>query len=258
MYFCNLGSGSKGNSTYIQAKNSRILIDQGFSGKNLEERMSQVDLDPKEIQGIVITHEHSDHIKGAGILGRRYDIPVYITPKTLSQIKDGFFKKVDVKHYNSGDSFKIGDLELKAFHIPHDAHDPVGFVCFDGEKKLALATDIGDVRTAVTHFISDLDLLYLESNHDLEMLHNGPYPLYLQKRIASRVGHLSNAQSLDFLNKIKAYNPNLKHLVLSHLSEKNNHPDKVKKVFEDNATQNSENYTIEIAHQDRPGKVIEL
>lgn len=258
MYFCNLGSGSKGNSTFIQANNSQILIDQGFSGKNVVQRLHQRDIDPQGIEAIVISHEHSDHIKGAGIFARRFDIPVYITQDTASQVKPDFFKKVRLKYYRSGDDFRIGGIKLKAFHIPHDANDPVGFICSDGQSKLALATDIGDVRNAVTHFISDLDLLYLESNHDIEMLEKGPYPLYLQQRIKSRVGHLSNAQSLELLRKIKGQNPNLKYLVLSHLSENNNHPDKVKRLFEQDASENAENYRIEIAHQHKPGSLIEL
>ncbi|MCF7886182.1 MAG: MBL fold metallo-hydrolase [Candidatus Marinimicrobia bacterium] len=258
MYFCNLGSGSKGNSTFVQSNGSGILIDQGFSGKNLIERLSLVDINPKQIQAIVITHEHSDHIKGAGILARRLDIPVFITPDTARDLKAGFFKNVDLKHYNSGDQFQIDDLTLKAFHIPHDANDPVGIICSSGEKKIALATDIGDIRNAVTHFLQDLDLLLLESNHDREMLENGPYPLYLQQRIKSRVGHLSNAQSLQFLSRIKTQNTGLKHLVLGHLSEKNNTVDKVRELFEKDADQNSANYKIHITSQDRPHKIIEI
>ena len=258
MYFCNLGSGSKGNSTFIQSNGSGILIDQGFSGKNVVERLNKVDIDPKEVQAIVISHEHSDHIKGTGIFARRFDVPVYITKETASSIKDGFFKKVNLKYFNSGDDFRIGNLNLHAFHIPHDASDPVGFICSDGNKKVAIATDIGDVRNAVTHYVSDLDLLFLESNHDRDMLENGPYPLYLKQRIKSRVGHLSNRQSLEFLNIVRTQNPNLKHLILGHLSEKNNHIDRVKRLFDDNASQKAENYTIDIASQDKPQRIIEI
>ena len=258
MYFCNFGSGSKGNSTFIKAGDSSILIDQGFSGKEVERRMKEFDIDPRKILAIVVTHEHSDHTKGVGILARRYDIPVYITPKTKNALKEDFFKKVKLNFFQSGDRFGIGDVKIKTFHTPHDAVDPIGMVCSDGHKKIGLATDIGDVRNSVTHFLSDLDLLYLESNHDLEMLQKGPYPLFLKQRVKSRVGHLSNQQSLKFLKSIKSQNPELSYLILSHLSKKNNKPYQVKELFEEDATKNSEDYNIEVASQDRPTRVFKI
>ncbi len=257
MIFCNLGSGSKGNCTYIQNNGKALLIDQGFSLKNLTSRMDEVNLSPANVSAIILTHEHSDHIKGAGIFARRHKIPIYMTKKTFQAIDPKKLTKVKVEFFTSGDTLSLQNIKIKTFHLPHDAADPIGIVASSGGRRLGIVTDLGAVTQSVLHYISDLDLLFLEANHDMFMLLNGPYPLQVIQRIKSRVGHLSNEQSLDLFNRI-SHNGRLKYLVLGHLSEINNDAQIVRELFENTKTENTISYKIEIASQNSPGAVINI
>jgi len=257
MIFCNLGSGSKGNCTYIRHRQKALLIDQGFSLKNLLERMETSRIDGQSVGAIILTHEHSDHLKGVGIFARRFGVPVYITTKTIPFINPEYLNKVSVKTFISGDVLPIEDLSVKTFHIPHDAADPIGIVVSADQFKVAVVTDLGTVSESVLVHIADPDLLFLESNHDMTMLINGPYPLNLKQRIKSRVGHLSNEQSLNLLQRL-SHNGRLKHLILGHLSEINNHPAIVREFFEKNTAVPARGFQIDIADQYRPTAVIEL
>ena len=257
MIFCNLGSGSKGNCTYLSRNFGRaILIDQGFSLKNLTERMQSANLSPKEVTAIVVSHEHSDHIKGIGVFARHFQIPVFCTELTHRAIPADIIRKVQIVTFTAGDILEIDDIRLKTFTTPHDAADPIGFVAESGNIRIAVLTDLGTVNQSVLHHLSDLDLLFLESNHDMWMLMNGPYPLYLKHRIKGRVGHLSNEQSLDLFNRIKM-NGRFRHLILGHLSEINNDPAKVMELFEGGIVPKlrDRNILIEIANQHQPGNV---
>ncbi len=257
MIFCNLGSGSKGNCTYIQNSGKALLIDQGFSLKNLILRMEKVNLSPTDVSAIILTHEHSDHIKGAGIFARRYKTPIFMTKKTFQAIDPKKLTKVKVEFFTSGDTLSLEYIKIKTFHLPHDAADPIGIVASSGDKKLGIITDLGTVTQSVLHYISELDLLFLESNHDKFMLLNGPYPLQVIQRIKSRVGHLSNKQSLNLFNRI-SHNGRLKYLILGHLSETNNDAQIVRELFEKTKAENSISYKIEIASQNSPGTVINM
>jgi len=257
MIFCNLGSGSKGNCTYIRHKQKALLIDQGFSLKNLHARMETIAIDEHSVGAIILTHEHSDHLKGVGVFARYHKVPVYLTEQTLNVINPEFFHKVHVCPFRAGDEVTIEDFKVKTFHIPHDAIDPIGIVISAEQYKIAVVTDLGTVSESVLVQIADPDLLFLEANHDLTMLINGPYPLNLKQRIKSRVGHLSNEQSLMLLQRL-AGNGRLKHLILGHLSEINNHPSIVRELFEKNINTDLRRYQIEIADQYRPTSIIEL
>lgn len=257
MIFCNLGSGSRGNSTYIQADKGAILIDQGFSQKNLIHRMSFVDLSPEDITSIVLTHEHTDHSCGAANFAKRYGIPIYTTKKTLESLPPKVLHNSKVNLFSSGDTLVLENIELKTFHIPHDASDPIGLVATSGGIRLGIITDLGMVTQSILYHLSDLDLLFLESNHDRFMLLNGPYPLFLIQRIRSRVGHLSNNQALNLFKQLPC-NGRLKYLYIGHVSGKNNDPQTVREIFEKAINENFLSCQLEIASQDEPGKVIEL
>jgi len=257
MIFCNLGSGSKGNCSYIRNRQRALLIDQGFSLKNLLERLEASALDAHSVGAIILTHEHSDHLKGVGIFARRYAVPVYLTEQTLNVINPERLRKVTVCPFQAGDELAIEDLKVKTFHIPHDAIDPIGVLISAGQYKIAIVTDMGSVSESVLVQITEPDLLFLEANHDLAMLINGPYPLYLKQRIKSRVGHLSNEQSLSFLQRLST-NGHLKYLILGHLSEINNHPSIVRELFEKNTVTIQHSFQIDIANQYRPTPVLEL
>jgi len=258
MIFCNLGSGSKGNSTYVQANGRGILIDQGFSQKNLEERMRRAGLEPHSIAALILTHEHTDHARGIGTTCRRYHIPVYITPNTFAALDPQIKLTSDqCCFFESGQTLRIENMAVKTFHTPHDAADPIGLRISYADQSLAVLTDLGSVTETLLKLLGEVHLLFLESNHDMFMLLNGPYPLYLIQRIKSRVGHLSNDQSLDLLSRL-SHQTALRHLVLGHLSESNNDPEIVRCQFESARQRQDWSFQIEIASQSTPGPVIRL
>jgi phosphoribosyl 1,2-cyclic phosphodiesterase len=220
---CLLASGSKGNATYISDGESSILVDAGLSGIELQRRLENRDLSPEKLDAIIITHEHSDHIRGAGILSRRFKLPVYINPKTEAA-SPGLGSLHEIRSFECGTSFAIGNLTIHPFSISHDAQDPAGFTIGRNGTRMAIATDLGLATTMVKEHLKQCALLVLEANHDPRMLETGPYPWPLKQRIQSRVGHLSNNDSKNLLSELQ--HENLEHVILAHLSETNNTPQK--------------------------------
>lgn len=224
--FCPIASGSNGNCIYIGSDSTKILIDAGVSGKKIENRLSEIGVDASKIDGIFLTHEHEDHIQGAGILSRRFDIPIYTTENTWEYInRNKCIGKVVDKNkvvIYKNEKVVINDLVIKPFEIPHDSSEPVAYTVLLDNYKLAVATDIGHVTNELIENLLDTDVLLIESNHDIEMLKNGRYPDYLKNRILGNNGHLSNVSTGQALSKI--ISKRLKHVFLGHLSEKNNHP----------------------------------
>lgn len=220
MRFSVLGSGSRGNAVYVESGSSGILIDAGFSGKELQKRMQCVGRDLSNIKALCITHEHHDHICGAGVISRRYEIPVLINDATLDAAGAKMGKLHNTKLFSAGDVMEIGDLEIRSFRISHDTADPVGFVISDGHRHLGYLTDTGKVSHLMARRLLSCHGVILEFNHDLEMLKYGPYPLPLQQRVRSSRGHLSNDDAAKFLTELMG--GTIKEVVLAHLSEKNN------------------------------------
>ena len=223
---CVLASGSKGNAIYISDGATSVLIDAGLSGIEIERRMKSRGLSPDAIDAILVSHEHSDHIRGVGVLSRRFDLPVYITRKTEQATGSALGKLQDsrIHHFECGSDFQISTLGFRAFPISHDAGDPAGFTVRKNGTKIGIATDLGIVTNVVKAHLRDCDALVLEANHDPEMLINGPYPWPLKQRIKGRTGHISNEESKALLQEIK--HENLSHVILAHLSETNNTPRK--------------------------------
>lgn len=222
-----LASGSSGNSIYLSTGNTAILIDAGLSGKELERRMESIDLNPEDISAILITHEHIDHIKGAGVLSRRYGIPLYASSgtwkaasKKLGKIKEEFARTIE-------SNWRLGDFEIESFPIPHDAADPVGYVINDGEVNFGLATDIGYITDELYDYLRDLDCILLEANHDIDLLREGSYPGMLKRRIRGNEGHLSNDETAELLPELLRSNKksSCPVVLLSHLSAENNRPE---------------------------------
>jgi phosphoribosyl 1,2-cyclic phosphodiesterase len=256
-----LASGSKGNSTVVSTARTRILVDAGLSCRELVKRMQMVEEDPYSLDALLVTHEHQDHVQGVAVLARKLGIPVYFTRAThrawmrwmmpnkrmtyaawLERRKQAAAAVEDtpecpepegpvadpcrlpgVEYFTAGGKFSIGDIDITAFTIPHDAADPVGFVFAAQGIRMAIATDLGYLPPNVKMAIRDCDVLMIESNHDLEMLRDGPYPWSVKQRVMSRVGHLSNEAVSDFLEK--NYDGNASYVVLAHLSECNNLPE---------------------------------
>ncbi|MGM0379878.1 MAG: MBL fold metallo-hydrolase [Bacillota bacterium] len=224
--FCSLASGSKGNSQFISTKNSSLLIDAGMSGKYIENALKSIDKKISEIKGILVTHEHTDHISGVGVLMRRYNFPLYITKNTFGEIKDKI-GKIDMEKVNfikKNEKFKINDLTIEPYEISHDAIEPLGFIINYRNKKISLATDLGHAPNKLIKKIKDCDLLFIESNHDESMLESGKYPYFLKRRVLSNHGHLSNDAAGSVIKEVIKHG-RVKNILLAHLSKENNFPE---------------------------------
>lgn len=225
MRLCSIASGSSGNCIYTGSDNTHLLVDAGISAKRIEAGLKELQVEGKDIQGLLITHEHSDHIKGVGVLARRYGFPIYATEGTIAQMKEmSGLGTIDEGLYHTvraDKKFSIGDMEIEPFSISHDAAEPVAYRFQCGEKKAAIATDMGVYNDYVVAHLKGLDTLLLESNHDIQMLQVGPYPYPLKKRILGERGHLSNESAGQLLCRI--LHDNMKKIYLGHLSKENNY-----------------------------------
>lgn len=219
---CVLASGSKGNAIHISSGETRILIDAGLSGREIQRRMSERGLSADDLDAILVTHEHSDHIQGVGVLARRHKIPVHISRRTAQVGNRRLGKVSQLVHFRCGTDFGIGALEIHPFTTSHDAVDSAGFTVRCNGCKLGIATDLGIVTELVKRHLKGCQLLVLEANHDPQMLIDGPYPWPLKQRIRGRNGHLSNAQCRDLLGEL--LHSDLQQVILAHLSENNNTP----------------------------------
>jgi len=216
-----LFSGSSGNAILICSGSTKILIDAGVSGKRTTEALLSIGVDAETLSGILITHEHSDHIQGAGVLSRKYDLPIYATPLTW-QAANGKLGKIAPQNVRKIDKtdFFVDDLLIEPFETPHDAADPVGFCVSRGSRKVGIATDLGYFPKEVEYRLHSCDLVLLESNHDTNLLLTGPYPQRLKQRIKGRHGHLSNDDAATAAIKLAA--AGVTSILLGHLSQENN------------------------------------
>ena len=216
-----LFSGSSGNAILISTQSTKILVDAGVSGKRTEEALFSIGVSADELKAILITHEHSDHIQGAGVLSRKHNIPIYATTVTwqASNGKIGKIKPANVRKISKTDFF-IDDLLVEPFETPHDAADPVGYCLSCGSRKVGIATDLGHFPKKIEHRLHSCDLVLLESNHDMDLLQSGSYPHKLKQRIKSRHGHLSNDDAA--LAAIRLAAAGVSSILLGHLSQENN------------------------------------
>ena len=221
LQFASLGSGSSGNSTLVRVDDTLLLVDTGFSAKAITQRLATLDVNPADLSAILISHEHSDHVKGLSVLSRKHNIPVWLTRGTYQKLKDKKLPAVEFIHPHG--SFCIGDAKITPFPIPHDAAEPCQYIIGDGRRRVAIATDMGFVTEYVYDQLTGIDALLLEANYDGEMLSNGSYPWALRKRIDGNYGHLSNDQSASLAAALE--HGGLQKLCLGHLSENNNTPD---------------------------------
>jgi phosphoribosyl 1,2-cyclic phosphodiesterase len=248
-----LASGSKGNAIYVSDGTTSILVDAGLSGIEIQRRLDTKGLFPDNLNAIIVSHEHSDHVQGVGVLSRRFNIPVYISPKT-KEASQQLGSVCDLRHFECGTAFNINDLFIHPFSISHDAADPAGFTVEKNGTKIGIATDLGIATLMVKEHLKECDLLILEANHDPDMLINGPYPWPLKQRIKSRTGHLSNNDSATLLKEL--LHDRFCHVILAHLSETNNTPEKVLSTVGD-ALINCKT-RIDVATQDRCTNILYL
>ncbi len=221
---CMLASGSKGNAIYVTSGTTSILIDAGLSGIEIERRLNSKGVSPADLDAILVTHEHNDHIQGVGALSRRFRLPVYVNPKTWAAASTQLGQLHDIREFECGVPFEVKNLRLHPFSISHDAKDPAGFVIRRNGAKIGIATDLGVATSIVRQHLKMCDILVLEANHDPLMLLNGPYPWPLKQRIKGRCGHLSNEESKMLLQEV--FHNRLSHVILAHMSETNNTADK--------------------------------
>jgi len=260
--FCSLSSGSSGNCQYIETDRTRILVDAGFSGKKIERLLSLINVDANTIDYILITHEHIDHVRGAGILSRRYDIPILANKSTWLGMEEviGDVKDKNIKIIDTNKDLTLNDLGIHPFKIYHDAREPVGYIIYYKNFKISIATDTGWVDNNMKDKIKGSDLYLMESNHDVEMLKTGSYPWPLKKRVMSKEGHLSNVDAGETLSDVLSGNGEI--VLLGHLSKENNTPSLAKETvrgcLECYGLDTYEDIELDLTYRDRPTKLYTL
>jgi phosphoribosyl 1,2-cyclic phosphodiesterase len=250
---CLLASGSKGNALYVSDGTTAVLVDAGLSGVEIERRLHARGLSARHLDAIVVSHEHSDHIGAVGVLSRRYDLPVFISQPTLKALP-ARTRPQRLHRFECGFDFSIKSLRVHPFSLPHDAADAAGFTIGSKGLKIGIATDLGTATTVVKTHLRDCALLVIEANHDPRMLAEGPYPWPLKQRIQSRTGHLSNRDSCRLLREL--YHRQLRHVILAHLSETNNTPEKA--LAEIGTALPDARVSLSVGRQDRCGALIRL
>lgn len=224
MIAISLQSGSNGNCIYVETGGVRLLFDAGISGSQAEQRLAAHGRDIRKMDAVIISHDHADHIRCAGIFHRKYKLPIYVTPKTLSAAVSWrpLGRLRDVRHFEAGETLCFGKVRVETIPTPHDSEDGAVFVIASGEKRLGIMTDLGHVFRGLREVVSTLDAVFIESNYDPQMLADGPYPAFLKRRIQGPRGHISNHEAAELLRESGA---RLKWACLAHLSEQNNHPE---------------------------------
>lgn len=252
-----LGSGSRGNAVVVESGSHRLLLDAGFSCRELKRRMNAVGIDPATIEAVVLTHEHSDHTRGVERFSRLYEVPVHATEGTLAEIPLCPKATRRAVTLRSGERCEVAGFEIEPFAIPHDAREPVGLVVEDGAgHRLGLAADLGSRSRLAWGRLMDLDVLLIETNHDLDMLRNGPYPWVLKQRVASRHGHLSNRDAADGLPEL--ITDRLRWVVAYHLSQTNNLPALAAAAVGERLDREGCTAQVAITHQDEPTPWLDL
>ena len=259
--FCSLYSGSSGNSLFVETKNTKILIDAGVSSKKIENALQDIGVEPSNLDGILVTHEHTDHVQGLGTFSKKFNIPVFANQETLDAMPKQRDKiaQSNLKTFKVTDKFSIGDLEIKPFSIPHDAANPCGYNIFKDNKKISIATDIGHMTNNILKNLEESLFIMLESNYDPEVLRCSSYPFKLKSRIAGPTGHLPN----EMAGKTISYllQSGLKNAMLGHLSKESNFPELayqtvVDELIANNYDENS--LHLSVASRDAHSQIIKL
>jgi len=253
-----LGSGSSGNCAYLESAESRILIDAGFSLRQIRQRLASIGRSPEELTGILVTHEHSDHVHGVGTLSQKLHIPVYWNRPTQETVEYQLHSRLEGRVFSTGATFEIGDLIIESFTVPHDAQDPVGFMVQTPAGKIGFVTDLGHATRLVLERVRRANVLVLESNHDIKMLQDCPHrPWSLKQRILSRHGHLSNEAAADVAEQIMS--ADLRHLYLGHISRECNQPELAHRVVHERLEKiGATHVRLELTSQTVPCPTLEL
>lgn len=259
--FCNLYSGSNGNSTFIQTENTKILVDAGESAKKIVNALSIYNVDISTIDAIIVTHEHTDHTKSIATLSNKYNIPIYANKKTWNAMPEQSKKIQDdyKKYFVTNDIFEIKDIKIYPFKIPHDAAEPCGFNIYNSNTKISIATDFGHITDNILENLEKSKFALIEANYDPNILQCSRYPYSLKQRIAGPNGHLSNNESGNLISMLMK--TGLSSVILGHLSKENNFPELAYKTVVEQLINNKYDESsihIEVAKRDTPGKLIEI
>jgi len=254
MNFSILGSGSQGNCILVESGSTVLLLDAGFSGKEIRRRLGLIGRAIEDVTAILLTHEHSDHITGAGVLSRQVGLPIYANPATHRAAESRIGNVQQRLDFAAGEAFSINGLEIHPFCISHDAADPVGFVLSDGRSSLCCCTDTGKITALIRHTARRCHALILEANYDPQLLADGPYPLPLQQRVRSSHGHLANSAAAKLLSELADDAP-LRQVVLAHLSTTNNQPELALACMEEKLGPRCPSFTIDVATQTQPTRL---
>ncbi|MEZ5543196.1 MAG: MBL fold metallo-hydrolase [Pseudomonadota bacterium] len=229
MRFASLGSGSRGNATLVEAGATLVLVDCGFSVREAERRLARLGRCARDLAALLVTHEHTDHVRGVAALARKYALPVWLTRGTWSMLRERDLP--DVRFCDGHQAFAIDDLQVAPFTVPHDAREPCQYVFADGARRLGVITDTGRMTPHIRACLDRCDALLLECNHDAALLAAGPYPPSLKQRVGGPLGHLSNDQAAELLASLDT--TRLQHVVAAHLSDKNNRPELARAALAD-------------------------
>lgn len=264
MKLCSISSGSNGNCIYVGTENTNLLVDAGISGKKIENGLYGIDVDPSSLDGILITHEHIDHISGLGVMARRYQIPILATAETINcifrmknigKIPEGLFQIIEPNQ-----KFQIKDIEVNPFSISHDASNPVAYTFQSEGKKIGVATDLGKYDDYIISNLSGSEILLIEANHDINMLQVGSYPYVLKRRILGDRGHLSNDNTGRLISAL--LHKELKHIFLAHLSKDNNYPELAYETVKYELEQKHNSYqsfcSLTVAKRDEPSALVSI
>ena len=259
--FWSLYTGSSGNSLFIETQNTKLLVDAGVSSKKIETALNDINIDPNTLDGILITHEHTDHVQGLGTLSKKFDLPVFVNQETLDAMpkqRDKIAEK-NIKTFKVTDKFEIGDLEIKPFSIPHDAANPCGFNIWKDNKKISIATDIGHMTNPILKNLEESLFIMLEANYDPEVLRCSSYPFTLKSRVAGPTGHLPHemaGKTISYLLK-----SGLKNAMLGHLSKESNFPELAYQTVMDELISNNyeeNSLQLSVASRDAHSKIIHI
>ena len=259
--FCSLFSGSTGNSLLVESENSKILIDAGESAKKIENALSLLNVKIDEIDGIIVTHEHIDHVKSLGTISKKFNIPVYANVETWNAMPEQKAKicEGNQKNFEINNDFEIKDLKLQPFSIPHDAANPCGFNIFNKKQKISVATDLGHITPEIVESLRKSKFILLEANYDPDILKYSQYPYSLKQRISGPKGHLSNQNSGTLISELMK--SGLKNVMLGHLSKENNFPELAYKTVVEEIISNKHDENeiqVGVAKRDGPSKQIEI
>lgn len=260
--FCSLYSGSSGNSLFVETSHTKLLIDAGVSSKKIENALLDINVDPLSLDGILVTHEHSDHVQGLGTFSKKFNLPVFVNQETLDAMPKQRDKIANnnIKTFKISDKFSVGDLDIKPFSIPHDAVNPCGFNIWKDDKKISIATDIGHMTNNILKQLEESLFIMLEANYDPEVLRCSSYPFTLKSRIAGPTGHLSNeiaGKTISYLLK-----SGLKNAMLGHLSKESNFPELAYQTVVDELISNDlfdkDSISLSVANRDVHSKLIKV